>query len=577
MDWQFTVWVPPLLLAGLVTFALAVRAVDYYRRYRERTYLLAFSATMLSIAVWEFTIVAIEVTPNATLKLLGYNFLTALVVPLGLYTTLWFGLSYARYDDWLDYRATVPVALHVGGATIAVALEPTLFFSGGLVTIPQQTVLGLTFDPYLALDRDLTETYQLFQLYSYAIVTATLAVLIHFLVRQRDHVYLGQAVALSIGIVTPTAANTLLLTGFVPTVYHTTEITLLVSAIALSVAIFRYRLLDLVPIARDAVVDDMRDGYIVCNDSGDVVDYNDMAVELLGDTDRDVVGSSLQSLLPDGGHLPQDTTGTADIVVESGDDSDRRDLEATVSSLGDNGKVITLRDITERRAYERSLEDKNEKLQLLNQIVRHDIGNDVTVIDGHLSLLSEHVDDPGRDHLETIDDHTAHIQELTSVLRDLVQTTLRDDEDLKPIPLAQTLEAEIAEVGGAFPAATVEIEGHVPSVNVTANEMLSSVFTNLLKNAVQHNDKQSPEVTVSAECDADTVTVSVADNGPGIQPADRETVFGQGEKGLESSGSGIGLHLVKTLVSDFGGDVWITDNDPEGAVFTVELDRASPE
>lgn len=42
-------------------------------------------------------------------------------------------------------------------------------------------------------------------------------------------------------------------------------------------------------------------------------------------------------------------------------------------------------------------------------------------------------------------------------------------------------------------------------------------------------------------------------------------------KGLDSGGTGIGLYLVNTLVDNYGGDVWIEDNDPKGAVFTVSL------
>nr|WP_302080744.1 ATP-binding protein [Salinibaculum sp. KK48] len=47
--------------------------------------------------------------------------------------------------------------------------------------------------------------------------------------------------------------------------------------------------------------------------------------------------------------------------------------------------------------------------------------------------------------------------------------------------------------------------------------------------------------------------------------------FGKGEKGLDSPGTGIGLYLVQTLLDQYGGDVWVADNDPEGAVFVVEL------
>jgi len=54
-------------------------------------------------------------------------------------------------------------------------------------------------------------------------------------------------------------------------------------------------------------------------------------------------------------------------------------------------------------------------------------------------------------------------------------------------------------------------------------------------------------------------------------------VFGRGKKGLESPGSGLGLYLVDNLVETYGGRVWIEDNEPKGAIFCVELQRADDE
>ena len=70
---------------------------------------------------------------------------------------------------------------------------------------------------------------------------------------------------------------------------------------------------------------------------------------------------------------------------------------------------------------------------------------------------------------------------------------------------------------------------------------------------------------------ADRVTVRIADNGPGVRDEIKEEIFGKGQKGLESAGTGIGLYLVRTLLDAYGGAVWVEDNQPEGAVFVVEL------
>lgn len=106
-----------------------------------------------------------------------------------------------------------------------------------------------------------------------------------------------------------------------------------------------------------------------------------------------------------------------------------------------------------------------------------------------------------------------------------------------------------------------------------ANDMLESVFRNLLKNAIQHNDASVPEVIVSGRERDDDVVVRVADNGPGVPDTQKDDIFGKGEKGLESEGTGVGLYLVQTLVDDYGGSVWVDDNEPTGAIFVVTLQK----
>lgn len=117
----------------------------------------------------------------------------------------------------------------------------------------------------------------------------------------------------------------------------------------------------------------------------------------------------------------------------------------------------------------------------------------------------------------------------------------------------------------------ITVENSIPDVKVFADEMLESVFRNLLKNVIQHNDKDVPEVSASATRTDTTVSIRMADNGPGVANSQKNTIFRQGEKGLESEGTGLGLYLVDTLVERYDGDVHIEDNEPEGAVFIVEI------
>lgn len=224
---------------------------------------------------------------------------------------------------------------------------------------------------------------------------------------------------------------------------------------------------------------------------------------------------------------------------------------------------------------ERRLKRQRDDLRLLNQVMRHDIRNDLQLIGAYAELLEDHVDEEGEPYLEVIRENTQSAVDLTTTVRDLAQVMLRDDVETGRVPLDRILSQQLEEVRSAHSTAVFTVEGTLPDREVLADEMLSSVFRNLLRNAVQHNDETPPKIEVSANVDDDVVEVRIADNGPGIPEDQRENVFGKGEKGLDSPGAGIGLYLVRSLVEAYGGDVRVEDNEPKGAVFVVTL-RAAP-
>ncbi|QCC47541.1 two-component system sensor histidine kinase NtrB [Halobellus limi] len=239
------------------------------------------------------------------------------------------------------------------------------------------------------------------------------------------------------------------------------------------------------------------------------------------------------------------------------------------------GFVINTREITERKRNEKQLEKRTEQLEALNRVVRHDIRNDMSVILGWGEQLQKHVTDEGQDALDRVLRKSRHVIELTEISRDFVESLVSDDTtEVKPVDLQQYIKTELAAVRESYPNAQFDVSGDISDVSVRANEMLSSVFRNLFENAVQHNNEETPVITVTYVDRDETVRVRIADNGPGIPDEQKEQIFGKGKRGLDSSGSGIGLYLVHTLTDQFGGDVWVEDNDPKGAVFIVELQKA---
>ncbi|NHN42179.1 PAS domain-containing protein [Halorubellus sp. JP-L1] len=249
-----------------------------------------------------------------------------------------------------------------------------------------------------------------------------------------------------------------------------------------------------------------------------------------------------------------------------------------VVPLGDgpDAAFASFRDVTDdERARERreQLEHERERLEYVNRLLRHNLLNSLNVAHARTNLLEGHVDDEVEGHLETASSRLDEMIDFVETMRSLMHILVEDDNDSDPISLERVLDAEVAKLREAY---DVDVHAEVPSIAVAADELLPEVFENLLLNAVQHNDADQSAVFVDVDVDesAGVATVSVADNGPGVDPSMREELFEKGEKGFDSPGTGFGLYLVRETVDAYGGDVELVDDDHTGATFAVTLPLA---
>ena len=336
----------------------------------------------------------------------------------------------------------------------------------------------------------------------------------------------------------------------------------------------RERELELARTQLRQVIDLVPDLIFAKNRDGEYLLANETVAELYGRPIEEIVGKTDAELLPSDA---QAASFSADdrAVIESMEakhvpeeeltaaDGSTRVLETTkipfeVAGTGEMAVLGYSRDITE-------LKSQRDRLDLLNQVVRHDVRNDLQVVHGRAQLLADRLEEEGIP--EAMDDVSEVIEaaeeaiELTNTARDLTETMLERTDGPKRIPLEPLLSAEVESVSSRYGDARVELERPVPDATVIADEMLESVVENLLVNAIVHNDSSEPQVAVSADVDDDSewVELRIADDGPGIPDERKDAVFGKEEKGLGSPGTGLGLYLVKTLVDQYGGEVWIED------------------
>ncbi|MFB6178139.1 MAG: ATP-binding protein [Halorientalis sp.] len=236
----------------------------------------------------------------------------------------------------------------------------------------------------------------------------------------------------------------------------------------------------------------------------------------------------------------------------------------------------SLRYAVERRKHTRELARQKEQMEFFNSILRHDMLNALNVILARAEMLETDLDGDHRESAASIVSWSHNIIELTDRVRAVLDTLTSDsDLELKPIDLVDVIETEAQRVRQMADGVTVETD--LPDrATVRADDLVTDVVGNVMTNAVEHNDTDAPELVVSVADpdDEGTITVRIADNGPGIPDAEKSRVLNRGETGHQSGGTGFGMYFANSMVEAYGGTVTITDNDPRGTI--VELTIPTP-
>jgi len=231
------------------------------------------------------------------------------------------------------------------------------------------------------------------------------------------------------------------------------------------------------------------------------------------------------------------------------------------------GVVINSRDVTERRRRE-------QRMNVLNRTLRHDLRNNMNVILGNAELLMREYGSD--DRAETIRSTAADMLELGNKVRDIERALDSSETPREMVDIVSVIEEHLASVERAIPE--VEVETDLPESEwVVANRRIGSAIDDAIGNAIEHNDSPDPRVRVTLEdseiAGDDAVRVCIADDGPGIPEEELDVLTGGGETPLEHA-SGLGLWLIKWIVNESAGEVEFEDNDMGGTTVAITLKKA---
>jgi PAS domain S-box-containing protein len=228
-------------------------------------------------------------------------------------------------------------------------------------------------------------------------------------------------------------------------------------------------------------------------------------------------------------------------------------LESRTRPLPDDVAVgrllVNSRDVSERKARERRLADRNERLDRFAGIVSHDLRNPLSVIRGSMEMARLKGD---TDPLERGERAVDRIDRLVSELLTLARQGSGIDEPTE-FDLEGVVRDAWATAGSGDATLVVGADARVRG----DRGRLRQALENLFRNAVEHACEADADLTVAASATDEGMVV--ADDGPGIDPAHREEAF---EPGFTTSpdGTGYGLDIVREIVESHGWTVELRPN-----------------
>ena len=310
-----------------------------------------------------------------------------------------------------------------------------------------------------------------------------------------------------------------------------------------------------------AAIADLGSPVVIVDERHRVVNYNPAAEAIFGLVGREVLTEPFTACYDGDSIDPTTTEQDATIRTEAG----RRTFKIASTDLDDGtgahlGYTLVFQDITAERQRE-------QRLAVLNRVLRHNLRNDLTVVDMNVDAAAERADEDVADLLDPARRKIDGLVALSEKARTFERVIEDDTESL--VAVQDVVGEVVTELREEFSDATVEIAGTDAALLRINPTLLRVVVGELVENALEHGTvgaeeatasdggdgtAPEPDVMVTVTTDDDAVTVTVRDRGPGVPDHELSVIEDGDETDLEH-GSGLGLWLVTWSVSAASGDI----------------------
>ncbi|MGH0029934.1 MAG: histidine kinase N-terminal 7TM domain-containing protein [Myxococcota bacterium] len=408
---------------------------------------------------------------------------------------------------------------------------------------------------------------------------------------------------IALASILPLGGNAAHLLGLTAGDHDRTPLLLGFATLALFFADWRFRMLDTLPVARRDVIDQIRDGVIVADTRGVILDLNAAAREVLGSPASELIGQPLIEVVGrhSAGRVEYDAEQFEAAVAAmcrsaSGfetaiQDADGRHYEVRGSTVVDrvgaiSGIYLIVRDVTEQRRHDEVRRESRRARSIASlaagfahevnnplSYVRGNVGHAIAVLDEWRDLLAGKGDEVD-DLQSALDEAIEGIDRIGTIVERVRQFTRTEGSIPESIEIAPIIdEALRLSAGSGDLAIAVErdLESGLPPVSGVRDGLVEAVV-HVLDNARHALQETGGKIRVRARRVAHTIRIEVEDDGPGVGEDVRDEIFEPFfSVGAHAFGAGLGLAIARKCVAEIGGTIAHEPVASGGARFVIEL------
>lgn len=583
---QYNPYAIPLFILLLPMFWITVSAWRFRANLTARLFFFQIFFGILYMIGY-----ALELS-STTLEGIKFSLALQYFGQISLIFWFLFALSYSGFDRLITYRSILLIFVL---PTITIGLVLTNDTHGFIWRyIGTKTTQGLVF-----LDREYGSFFSVWAIFLYAIGLIGSFILIKRITKAQD-ILRTQAYLIAIGIVISLGANALTILRLTPIngLIDLTPYAIGASSIPIGLAIFRYSMFNLFPIAFNAVFDAMRDSVIICNFDGHILEINAIAKANFKEL-RDSIGKVVYLVFP---YISSEAIRHPQKRQEFcyAERCYQLDSTQTPKIAGNReGVVIVIRDITEEKELlqrELKLSIEREKTTLLAQIIQditHDIRTPVTVIAMTAHLMERLVDAIEFPEKTTLapEKILPNLRKQTTTLQTYAHILGKISEQLNESLISQqkdsitfnygNLNSVVAEqvdfhqIMAQEAGITVicDLDPHLPKCLMSENQV-RRVVNKLVENAIQYTPRGG-KISISTYSDNLHIFACIEDSGIGISsdhlPFIFEDFYRVQKERPSTGGSGLGLSIAKRIMTYHGGQILVESTPKVGSKFLLSF------